>query len=161
MSVGAASAPELARATQTDLVDGLEARSLRGIGPVPAGGEDRADHRHAHCEVLVVGGGWAGVEAARAASEAGDRRVILVDEGPEVRGDPAAVAAVTTAPETTILTRATAVGRYDDNLVLVVQRMPQARRRESGSGTCGRNASSSQRAPSSDRSSSATTTGRA
>jgi sarcosine oxidase subunit alpha len=124
VSVGAASAPELARATQTDLVEGLEARSLRGIGPVPAGGEDRADHRHAHCEVLVVGGGWAGVEAARAASESGNRRVILVDEGPKVRGDPAAVAAVTTAPETTILTRATAVGRYDDNLVLVVQRMP-------------------------------------
>jgi sarcosine oxidase subunit alpha len=123
VSVGPGSAPELARATQTDIVDGLEVQSLRGVGPVPGGGDDRADHRLVHCEVLVVGGGWAGIEAARAAAAVTGNRVILVDEGPTLRGDP------TLGPDVTILTRTTAVARYDANLVVAIQRLPPGRRR--------------------------------
>lgn len=129
VSVGPAAAPELARATQTPLVDGLEARSLRGMGPVPAGGDDRADHRHVHCEVVVVGGGWAGVAAASAAVAANEGRVTLVDEGSALHGEGASVAALEGSPDVTILTRTTAVSRYDANLVVAVQRLPPGSRR--------------------------------
>ncbi len=130
VSIGPASAPELGRATQTPLVEGLEARSLRGTGPVPAGGGDRADHRSVHCEVLVVGGGWAGIEAARAAARDGVARVIVVDEGQELRGEAASNEELAAAPNVTVITRATAVSRYDANLVVVVQRLGSGSRRE-------------------------------
>lgn len=123
VALGPRSAPELARATQTELYAGLEARSLRGMGPVPGGGDDRAAHRSIHCEVLVVGGGWAGVRAARIAATPGTR-VIVVDEGPAPHGDPEDLAALRAGADVTVLTRATAVARYDDNLVAVVERLP-------------------------------------
>jgi len=131
VAIGSVDAPELARATQTELAEGLEARSLRGMGPVPGGGNDRAEHRYAHCEVIVVGGGWAGVEAARAAARVPGDRVFLVDEGRALRGDPASVAALHGAPDITVLTRATALARYDANLVVVAERLaPGSRSRE-------------------------------
>ena len=46
---------------------------------------DRYEHQFAHCDVLVVGGGPAGLAAARAAAAAGGR-VILCDEGPRFGG---------------------------------------------------------------------------
>ena len=43
-------------------------RKLAGFGRAPTGPDpDRYDARHAHCDVLVVGGGQAGIEAARSA----------------------------------------------------------------------------------------------
>ena len=42
-------------------------------------------HRHAHCDVLVVGGGPAGLMAAAGRRPSG-ARVILADEQPELGG---------------------------------------------------------------------------
>ena len=47
---------------------------------------DRYTHRYAHCDVLVVGGGPAGLAAALAASEDAAARVILCDEQAELGG---------------------------------------------------------------------------
>ncbi|MFI7586385.1 2Fe-2S iron-sulfur cluster-binding protein [Spongisporangium articulatum] len=111
---GAATEP-LVPMTTLELVDGLELRSLSGIGRL--GGRDlsRYDARYVHVDVLVVGGGDAGLEAAAQASAAGER-VLLVEERPHLAGplDP--------APDLTVLTRAAAVGLYDANYALVVEK---------------------------------------
>src|SRR5437762_7519286 len=74
-----ATAP-LMRATQVDLVDGLQATSGTGRGRVPTGPDGvRYDKTYAHCDVLVVGGGPAGLAAAHAAGRTG-ARVMLVDD---------------------------------------------------------------------------------
>ena len=61
-------------------------RAAAGLGRAPNRPDpDRYANRHAHCDVLVVGAGPAGLAAALAASEAG-KRVILADEQHEVGG---------------------------------------------------------------------------
>jgi sarcosine oxidase, subunit alpha len=120
------------RATQVDLVEGLDAVAVNGKGrltPEPDSG--RFDKRYAHCEVLVVGGGRSGLTAALAAGRSGDR-VILVDEQAELGGRllsagwddwlSAAIAELAAIPKVRLLTRATAVGLYDQNLVLIAER---------------------------------------
>lgn len=55
-------------------------RKSAGLGPAPKSrDEDTYEHYHAFCDVLVVGGGVAGLEAARTAGLAG-ARVILVEQ---------------------------------------------------------------------------------
>lgn len=55
-------------------------RKMAGLGIAPSAfDEARYEHRHAHCDVLVVGAGPAGLRAARAAAESG-ADVWLVDE---------------------------------------------------------------------------------
>ena len=82
---GAGSEPML-RATEIELYDGLSASSLAGRGRL-SGEPDPAiyDKMCGHCDVLVVGGGPAGLAAALAAGRTG-ARVVLVDEGPELGG---------------------------------------------------------------------------
>jgi sarcosine oxidase subunit alpha len=122
------------RATQVELVDGLEAMGLNGRGRLstePNG--NRYDKIYAHCEVLVIGGGRAGITAALAAAQTGDR-VILVDEQAELGGRllgagwndwlAASIATLGSAPDVRLLSRATAVGHYDQNLVLIAERLP-------------------------------------
>lgn len=61
-------------------------RNAAGWGTVPDGADgDRYDHRWAHCDVLVVGAGPAGLAAALAASADG-ARVILADGQNEAGG---------------------------------------------------------------------------
>jgi sarcosine oxidase, subunit alpha len=121
------------RATQVELVDGLEAIGLNGRGRLstePDG--NRYDKFYAHCEVLVIGGGRAGITAALAAAQTGDR-VILVDEQAELGGRllgagwndwlAASIATFESAPDVRMLTRATAFGHYDQNLVLIAERL--------------------------------------
>ncbi|HTI20522.1 MAG TPA: glycine cleavage T C-terminal barrel domain-containing protein [Kutzneria sp.] len=120
-------------ATTTELVDGLEATLLSGKGrltgqPDPA----RYDKRNAHCDVLVVGGGPAGVAAALAAGRTG-ARVILADEQRELGGGlltenrlldwlADAVEELDSLPETRILTGTTAFGYYDQNFVALAEK---------------------------------------
>ena len=91
------------------------------------------DKRYAHAEVIVVGGGPAGMSAAVAAAEAG-ARVLLVEDQPQLGGhlrwgdatDLALLselrAAVAARPEIEVLVDAVATGRYDDNWLAIMQR---------------------------------------
>ncbi|MAY60605.1 MAG: sarcosine oxidase subunit alpha [Rhizobiales bacterium] len=61
-------------------------RAAAGLGVSPKEPDpDRYANRFVHCDVLVVGGGLAGLIAARAAAQAG-ATVILCDEQPELGG---------------------------------------------------------------------------
>lgn len=110
------------------------------LGRFAAGGRivnepksERYDHRHSHPDVLVAGGGPAGMAAAIAAAEAG-ASVILVEEEPTLGGhlrwgtseDLAASGdlddRVRSHPDIEVMTDAVVTGRYDHNWVSVVQR---------------------------------------
>ncbi|SHH36553.1 sarcosine oxidase subunit alpha [Cognatiyoonia sediminum] len=112
-------------------------RKMAGLGAVDREVlEDfQSAQNHAKCDVLVVGGGAAGLTAARAAAEAG-KDVVLVDDQRVLGGslyrcgatadiDPDEwVAAQKTAIENAggrILTHTTAYGVYDHGLVALVQ----------------------------------------
>lgn len=120
-------------ATAVELYDGLVASSLPGRGRL-AGAPDpaRYDAVHAHCDLLVVGAGPAGLAAATAAARIG-ARVILADDQPEPGGSllgtgelpgwaAEAGAELAAAPEVRVLPRTTVFGYYDDNHVLAVER---------------------------------------
>jgi sarcosine oxidase, subunit alpha len=101
-------------ATMVELVDGLAAEPRAGVGRLAAA-DIRAperEHRYAHVETLVVGGGPSGRAAAAAAASRGDR-VLLVDERHRVDDPPQEVA---------ILSRTTALGVYDDGYVVACER---------------------------------------
>jgi len=85
-------------------------RHMAGMGRAPTDGDpDRYEKRHAHCDVLVIGGGPAGIAAAKEAA-AGGGDVWLVDEGrPEAPAD------------IKIMARTTAFGKYDDGLYGLLQ----------------------------------------
>jgi len=115
-------------------------RRVAGLGRAPeAADPDGYDHAHAHCDVLVVGGGPAGLAAAQRAARTG-ARVILADEGSELGGAllgtkerldgrPAMawVEAVLTelagAAEVSLLPRTTVVGYHDHNFLTLVERV--------------------------------------
>lgn len=120
-------------ATTVELYDGLVATSLPGQGrlatdPDPA----RYDAVHAHCDLLVVGAGPAGLAAAAAAAKSG-ARVILADDQPEPGGSllgtgehldwvTEAAELLDAEPEVRVLRRTTVFGYYDDNHLLAVER---------------------------------------
>src|SRR5690242_3423346 len=94
------------------------------------------DKRYAHPDVLVAGGGPAGMAAALAAARAG-ARVLLVEEERQLGGHlrwgseadlaalralSAEVAAAAEAGGIEVLTDSVVIGRYDGNWVAVVQR---------------------------------------
>ena len=115
-------------------------RRAAGLGKAPKTPDpDRYSKTYAHCDVLVVGAGPAGIVAALAAGAAG-ARVILADEqaelggsllasGEPVDGKPAgewlaeAVAALARMPEVTLLPRTTAFGYYDHNYLTLMERV--------------------------------------
>jgi sarcosine oxidase subunit alpha len=116
-------------------------RAAAGLGVAP----DQPDPDHysalyAHCEVLVLGGGAAGLAAALAAAETGVR-VIICDEQAEFGGAlryekgavidgqdgwswaQAAVAKLAAMDNVTVLSRTTAFGYYAQNFVGLVERV--------------------------------------
>jgi sarcosine oxidase subunit alpha len=114
-------------ATAVELVDGLVAVGRPGVGVLPPDdtGARVADHRHLHVETLVVGGGIAGLRAARGAAG----RVLVVDERHHLGGiSPwsTKIEDLTTEligrDDTALMTRATALGVYDDGYVVIYER---------------------------------------
>ncbi len=116
-------------------------RKAAGLGVAPT--EEDPDHyasRYAYCDVLVAGGGVAGLSAALAAAETG-ARVILCDEQPEVGGAlhydtsvtidgqngyawaQATATKLKAMENVTVLTRTTAFGYYNHNFVALVERV--------------------------------------
>ncbi len=101
-------------ATTVQLYDGLVAHPLPGRGWLASEPDpDRYDAIWAHCEVLVVGAGPAGVTAAAEAAGVGGQRVILADMSTRPGTRPAGVRP---RPRTTV------VGYYDDNFIVAVER---------------------------------------
>ena len=114
-------------------------RKSAGFGQAPAGPDpDRYEHRNAHCDVLVAGGGPAGLMAALAAAKSG-ARVILADEqnefggsllacGANIEGAPAAewaaavVAELQSREDCVLLSRSTVFGYHDHNFLTIAQR---------------------------------------
>ena len=116
-------------------------RARAGLGRAPTTADpDRYASRYAHCDVLVVGAGPAGLSAARAAAAAG-ARVILCDEQPQlggslltdnhaiIEGRPADVwlretlAALAHNARVVLLPRSTAFGYFPHNLVGVNEKL--------------------------------------
>lgn len=126
--------------TTVELVEGLSATHLSGLGQLdPATDKAYYDHKYVHTDVLVIGAGPAGLAAAAQAASTG-ARVLVMDDQPtaggsllssrdeQINGAPAlewvrqTVADLEQQPEVTVLPRTTAIGSYDSNYVVAVQR---------------------------------------
>jgi sarcosine oxidase subunit alpha len=121
-------------------------RAAAGLGKAPALPDpDCYATRFAHCDVLVVGAGPAGLAAAAAAAADG-ARVILCDEQAQaggslldedlgapclIEGQPgpvwlrATLATLAANPQVTLLTRTTAFGYFPHNLVGLSERLTE------------------------------------
>ena len=115
-------------------------RASAGLGKAPEGPDaDTYEHYHAHVDVLVVGGGVAGLESARVAAEAG-AQVLLVEQqthwggraavdGGTVQGEPAdywvqrTVEALAAMPNVDMRAGTVASGVYDHGYVLATERL--------------------------------------
>ncbi|MDO9624796.1 MAG: sarcosine oxidase subunit alpha [Pseudomonas sp.] len=115
-------------------------RKAAGLGRAPKENDpDSYDYLNQHCDVLVVGGGAAGLAAALAAGRSG-ARVILADEQEEfgghlldsretLDGKPACewvakvLAELASMPEVTLLPRATVHGYHDHNFLTIHERL--------------------------------------
>ena len=116
-------------------------RGAAGLGVSPTAPDpDCYASRFVHCDVLVVGGGPAGLAAALAAGRSG-AKVILVDEQSEVGGSllsetdatidgqsgwdwlKATAAELVALGNVTLLPRTTAIGYYHQNFIGLCQRL--------------------------------------
>jgi sarcosine oxidase subunit alpha len=95
-------------------------RKLAGLGQAPSGPDpDHYDTCHAHCDVLVIGGGEAGLAAAVSAASAG-QRVLLVEQRDELGTYTERLRA---PAQVTVLTGTMAVAYYDHDLVALTQKV--------------------------------------
>lgn len=116
-------------------------RKAAGLGKAPTAIDaDSYASRYLHCDVLVVGGGAAGLAAALAAGRGG-ADVVIVDENAELGGAllteesigidgksaanwlGEARAELEARPNVRVLSRTTAIGYYHQNMVALAQRL--------------------------------------
>ena len=112
-------------------------RRAAGLGRLSAEADpDVYEKSHAFCDVLVIGGGLSGLEAAIEAAQSG-ARVLLCEEdfalGGQALASPAdseaasrlsaSLARLPAFPELTLLPRTTVFGRYDGNTFGAVERL--------------------------------------
>ncbi len=113
-------------------------RRAAGLGNPPTESDpDSYSKRYAHCDVLVIGGGPAGLMAATSAERSG-ARVMIVDEnanwGGGLRGQSnqdgnalqwmsSVINELESASSVRMLNRTTAFGYYDQNLIAVCERV--------------------------------------
>lgn len=116
-------------------------RAAAGLGIAPdAPDPDHYTQRYAHCDVLVVGAGPAGIAAATAAAQTG-ARVMLCDDRAEMGGSllaasgaridsldaqawlAQALQALGALPNVTLLPRTTAFGYYPHNMLGLAERL--------------------------------------
>ena len=113
-------------------------RHVAGMGRAASEPDpDHYEHRYAHCDVLVIGGGATGLAAARAAAHAGARVIVCdenywwgggwhdaqIDERAASEWIAATIRELKGHPDVTLLSRTTAFGYYDGNLVGAVERV--------------------------------------
>ncbi|WP_299144811.1 sarcosine oxidase subunit alpha family protein [uncultured Tateyamaria sp.] len=115
-------------------------RQAAGLGKAPKGRDaDSYEHFYAHCDVLVVGGGIAGLTAAHAAAQTGARVIVLEQtahwggrapvDGGTVDGLPVdkvvddLVSALIDMPNVTLRLRTMGAGVYDHGYVLGYERL--------------------------------------
>jgi sarcosine oxidase subunit alpha len=117
-------------ATVIEVADGLSARSLTGVGALPGIADDaRYDKTNRYVDTLVVGAGLAGLMAADEHLRSG-REVLLIDDQSGPGGHhrhlglelPSALKDVLAHKNLTYLSRSTAVGLYDQNYVVAIER---------------------------------------
>jgi sarcosine oxidase, subunit alpha len=113
-------------------------RRAAGLGVAPTEPDpDQYDHMHAHCDLLVVGAGPAGLSAALAAGESGQRVVVVEEQsnagGAALNGDTIqGLQAVTWVAQiierlaglsnVRLLMRTTALGLYRDRFAVALER---------------------------------------
>ena len=115
-------------------------RRAAGLGRAPSAPDpDQYEQRFAHCDVLVVGAGPAGLAAAETAAQAG-ADVMLVDEHCRAGGwlcreqaqvggisgvewSARSYARLSARDNVRVLLRSTAFGYYDHNLIALVERL--------------------------------------
>jgi sarcosine oxidase, subunit alpha len=98
-------------------------RKVAGLGdpPPPDAPEAVYEHSHMQASVAVIGGGEAGLNAAREAASQGER-VVVVDDQPH--------RAMLPDSKVTLLSRSYCFGLYEGNLLGVVQQEPHSGARE-------------------------------
>ena len=117
-------------ASTVELVEGLIARSAQGVGDLPDTRDNsRYDKANRHVDVLVVGAGTAGLEAAKKFSDLG-KSVMIMDDKPTAGGHlvylgqsvPAELLAVLERENVTYLPRTTVQGLYDQGFSVATER---------------------------------------